>query len=84
MPLAAAAGFGASRAAAKPSLPSSSLASRFRFDEELIDAGEAGRDNEDAAATPLTWVGGAATAGEAMVGGVYLGAGRWSLVSGWC
>lgn len=51
---AAAAGLGASRAAAKPSLPSSSLASRFRFDEELIDAGEAGRDNEDAAATPLT------------------------------
>lgn len=43
---------------------SSSLGSRFRLVEELIEAGESGRDN---AATPLAW--GATTAGEAMFGG---------------
>lgn len=47
------------------SAASSSLDSRFRFVEELIEeAGESGRDN---GATPLTW--GAMTAGEAMVDG---------------
>jgi hypothetical protein len=62
----------------------SSLASRFRLVEELIEAGESGRDN---AATPLTW--GARTAGEAMFGGVCNravevetpGGGRWEV--GW-
>ena len=49
----------------------SSLASRFRFIDELIEAGEPGRDNV-ATPTPLTW--GEATAGEAIVvGGVQMG-----------
>lgn len=54
--------FGGSAVLESGSLPS--VDSRFRLVEELIEAGESGRDN---AAAPLTW--GATTVGDAMVGG---------------
>lgn len=57
-----------------PGLPSSA-GSRFRLVEELIEAGESGRDN---GATPLSW--GGATAGEAMAGGAGKGGDmRWAV-----